>query len=269
MARTRSAKQSLPADAETRATQPPPATPSVPTITGPATTAAPTTAPSASSSASSRPAFRFLDLPPEIRNRIYTYVILESTGAVALNLANFKEPAITAVSHQVRNESLPVMFAECTFNILVGSNLRKHSAVRRSIRLRGHKNDTARAGTLGVKREVMKFIKGSKGTAVFRHVTFKVCDVSDLHATQSHIHVKYPEVYVVGTLSLGYTSKQLEIATSTGAICASVFAFEAVDRDAAIHEAATVARELSERDGFMGFSVHDLDKVAKGFRFAS
>lgn len=240
-----------------------------PTTTIPTAATAPTTTPNPSSLTSLDPAFRFLDLPPEIRNRIYSYVILGPTGTLTLNLANFKEPAITAVSHQVRNESLPVMFAECNFNIVVGSNLRKRSALRRSIRLRGHKSDTARAGTLGVKRDVMKFIKRSKTTAVFRHVNFKVCEVGDLHSTQFHVQANHQEIYVVGELVLEYTSKQVEIVTPAIAFDPWRFMFEAVDRDVAVEEAATVARELSERDGFMGFSVQDLDRIGKGFRLTS
>lgn len=54
------------------------------------------------------PAFRFLDLPAEIRNRIYRFSMEEYTFFVD---GDIKEPPTTAVSSQLRREALPI-FAE-------------------------------------------------------------------------------------------------------------------------------------------------------------
>ncbi|KAK5168799.1 uncharacterized protein LTR77_006108 [Saxophila tyrrhenica] len=56
--------------------------------------------------------FRFMDLPPELRNRIYGFA---THNEVPLRLRALKPPAITRVSRQVRSESIPVYFDVNTF----------------------------------------------------------------------------------------------------------------------------------------------------------
>lgn len=61
--------------------------------------------------------FRFLDLPPELRNRVYEYVIPIETvvrhGPVQDVDKGF--PSITSVSRQIREESLPLAYHRCAF----------------------------------------------------------------------------------------------------------------------------------------------------------
>ncbi|KAK5121301.1 hypothetical protein LTR85_005467 [Meristemomyces frigidus] len=205
-------------------------------------------------------AFRFLDLPAEIRNRIYFYAVLGPNSVTIYNLANFDEPALTAVSHQVYNEVLPVMFAECNFEISVGSDLLQRGKARRAGRAapRRRKGVQSKAGTLGVKRSIMRFIRESKAAAVFRHIKFDIYAVQDV---QRH--------YRMSTLSLDYASQELKSSVSSRMIFAQYgqYDFNVVDMNAAAADASAVARALAERTGFIGFGIKDLDKIAKGFRF--
>ncbi|KAK4541934.1 hypothetical protein LTR36_007298 [Oleoguttula mirabilis] len=218
--------------------------------------------------------FRFLELSAELRNRIYLYAVLGSTGSNPLNLSNFKELAITAVSQQVRTESLPVMFAECTFDILVGSDLwaRRQIRVKNDPRPQFRWNDQSKAGTLGVKRSVMKLIRTSKSAAVFRHVNFNICPAESVHRMRYLSH-QHSEDVVAATLSLVYGSRELTTDVLKGlepTVRRPWYPgpdFESVDLIVAVSDAAAVAKELAERDGFLGFTIKDLDRIAKGFRF--
>jgi len=61
--------------------------------------------------------FRFLDLLPELRIRIYALAI-STNGPRCMT----KAPTLALVSKQVRAEVLPVFFSECTFAIRLHSN---------------------------------------------------------------------------------------------------------------------------------------------------
>lgn len=56
--------------------------------------------------------FRFMDLPPELRNRIYAYTIPMNTWVIVgpVRRASTGLPSITSVSRQVREESLPLAY---------------------------------------------------------------------------------------------------------------------------------------------------------------
>jgi hypothetical protein len=67
--------------------------------------------------------FRFRDLPPEMRNHIIAFAVLEPEP---IELYNVSPPAITAVSRQLRVESLTVFFWENTFLVRVYSDVGYH-----------------------------------------------------------------------------------------------------------------------------------------------
>ncbi|KAK5168802.1 uncharacterized protein LTR77_006111 [Saxophila tyrrhenica] len=71
----------------------------------------PLTTTKTSSHSDSETPFRFLDLPPELRNRVYGYATAGQDGSTRrLASRTLKPPAITRVSQLVRQESMPVYF---------------------------------------------------------------------------------------------------------------------------------------------------------------
>jgi len=210
------------------------------------------------------PVFRFLDLPPEISNRIYAYAVQNGNESGTRNLASFNEPAITAVCRQVRFESLPVLFADCTFEVVVGSNLYER-LYRRTGSIPRYSWHRAQAGTLGVQRDVTGFVREAKTTAVFRKIHFSVCEADMAHylryTKEGRSEVKRFEV---GKLELAYASQSLQVVKSHEGI-PNRYRDWTEDVVSAIEDAVT--RQVAEREGFIGFTIKDLKKIAKGFRF--
>lgn len=63
-------------------------------------------------------ASKFLDLPPELRNDIYSYVLVYP-GFITIRpeAPHVSEPALLAVNHQIRSEAVTVFYGENTFRI--------------------------------------------------------------------------------------------------------------------------------------------------------
>lgn len=63
--------------------------------------------------------FRLLDLPPELRNQIFSYALRPDAEIILAplkgNVNSF--PPMTAVSRQLRNETIPLCYAQCTLRI--------------------------------------------------------------------------------------------------------------------------------------------------------
>ena len=59
---------------------------------------------------------RLLELPAELRNRIYCYAVVSDTS-VPVGANSFSEPALLATSKQIRDEASPVFYAENSFNV--------------------------------------------------------------------------------------------------------------------------------------------------------
>lgn len=64
---------------------------------------------------------RLLDLPPELRNRIYSFY-LESLGPLELPIP----PPLTRVSRQLRRETLLLFFQSCTLYLLISGSGQLH-----------------------------------------------------------------------------------------------------------------------------------------------
>lgn len=82
------------------------------------------------------PPFRFLELPPELRNFVYKLVVvsnepiaprLSGHGRLLMlptyNDKNHVQPAITKVSRQLRQEALPLFYGENTFDLSHGCSI--------------------------------------------------------------------------------------------------------------------------------------------------
>ena len=65
-------------------------------------------------SAPEEPAVGFLDLPPELRNRIYKFVLVENDGLVAID-ASWQPPALLQTCKQIRNEASPMAYFSSRF----------------------------------------------------------------------------------------------------------------------------------------------------------
>ena len=63
--------------------------------------------------------FDFMELPPELRNRIYCELIPKGVGIVAKPRQKYitEYPAITRVSRQVRAETLPLLYSRAIFHL--------------------------------------------------------------------------------------------------------------------------------------------------------
>jgi len=66
------------------------------------------------------PPFRLLDLPPDIRMRIYEYMVFRP---YLLHLRNLVASLITAVNKQIRAECMASFFALNTFQVIVKTNI--------------------------------------------------------------------------------------------------------------------------------------------------
>jgi hypothetical protein len=65
----------------------------------------------------------FLDLPPELRNEIYSYMLVRKGVVEIKTVAPYVlEPALLAVNRQIRSEALTIFYGENTFQI-AGSTL--------------------------------------------------------------------------------------------------------------------------------------------------
>jgi len=216
--------------------------------------------------------FRFMKLPPELRNSIYSYAV-QSEGACSL--ATFQDPAITAVPRQIRNESLPVFFADSVFKTIVDANPPERASVRnnrhRRLEVCQHR---AWSGTMGIKRNVMRHIRESGGRATFRHVDFVVCNAAHVRDRR---HMKRPREDAVRMkvcrLSLSYVERKLYVAVSGRKVPGwrrySPKNYEIADVDAAVEDVVAIARQIVERDDSIGFTVQDVQRTAKGFRFSA
>lgn len=115
-----------------------------------------------------------MDLPPEIRDRIYGYAVLPRNPLGARFPAQLKEPAITAVSTQVRQEALPVFYADSPVDIVIVANVCEAFTKRvHGISCPNRNGLGGYGGTFGAPTALKRHIRNC--SAVFRCVTFHAC----------------------------------------------------------------------------------------------
>lgn len=72
----------------------------------------------------------FLDLPAEIRNRIYNEALVKPSPIQLRTVVPYaKEPALLLASKQVRSEVLAVFYGANTFSVFNGNSVRQHSGI--------------------------------------------------------------------------------------------------------------------------------------------
>lgn len=60
-----------------------------------------------------------LHLPPELRNLIYTYVLIDPSSTTRIQLRDLHPPPLLSTSHQIRIEAAPIYFAHNPFVLTV------------------------------------------------------------------------------------------------------------------------------------------------------
>ena len=86
---------------------------------------------------SSKPRFRLLDLPQEIRDLIYEFAVTSSKPIVAFRLDEYQRPSyqeaiqppLTRSNRQIRRESLPI-FYDCNDIVLHTEGSKMHDTQR-------------------------------------------------------------------------------------------------------------------------------------------
>lgn len=111
-------------------------------------------------------AFRFLDLPDAVRNRIYQLSVCQFS--TVQTLAHVRLPPICAVSKQVREEALPIFFATTTFEIYtVGdfANRDQHGC-----------GDEEKSGGLHLSARAEELLAMTANAIHIRHVVLRICN---------------------------------------------------------------------------------------------
>ncbi|KAF2169308.1 hypothetical protein M409DRAFT_20534 [Zasmidium cellare ATCC 36951] len=225
--------------------------------------------------------FRFLDLPAELRNRIYSYATARKSG----DLGGFRIPGIAQVSKQIRKELLPILFAENIFLCQVSSDLLTPHYRRHGNPCRDYQRTRGFAGKLDFQGVVSVLLQSADGeSALFRNITFQVYEAhvhdthvhDGVHLTQWHQHQHF---YGFFDLHLAVAGKKLDISVEETPLhprhrcdenlplLRRTTLIQVEDIDEAVDRAIQVARGIEGRDGFKGFTLKDLKEVAWGFRF--
>lgn len=209
--------------------------------------------------------FRFVDLPAEIRNLVYS-LLLAGDKEKPLDLASFRSPAITRVSKQLRSEALAVLFAEGYFFVVVGATFRT-----RGLKRIGHfsselaQKRAKKAGKFHVSRGVLRFLRETK--AVLRGITIQVIE-ADFYGCKG-----LQESWYGASLKLGYEagSSYITSAVRPDDLFLLLFTGDYEEEDVVFHlNAAKSEAEqiIASKKDFKGFTLSDLRKIARLFRQA-
>ncbi|KAK4543985.1 hypothetical protein LTR36_004759 [Oleoguttula mirabilis] len=207
--------------------------------------------------------FRFLDLPPELRNRVYTFHLATAANDGKIyDLTSLKEPAIAAVSQLVRQESLPIFFTEAAFELYVGADVDPRPGWTGTIQ--PYSPIKAKyAGTLTLRPRVLRRIRSSLQEAVIlRDVTLKAvdCAVIQHRAYWKRVSSGVRQFHSISALRL-----RCDIGSGVE-VAATVRDYYQYILDPRHADVQAIAEAVAGRAGFIGFTIEDLEEVAKGFR---
>ncbi|KAF2169251.1 hypothetical protein M409DRAFT_20474 [Zasmidium cellare ATCC 36951] len=211
-------------------------------------------------------AFRLMDLPPEIRNRIFSYALPgKGNNTLNRNVANFRFPALSRVSREVRRQTLPIFFAEFDFVFNVGTNVTSLSDDNQEVAC----HETKLAGTLGFLPQVQRFITDAGQAAVFRKVTVYVQKASFTEYTRYTPDQTRCFTLFRLTLDVKYGHVRIEVLEGTEHprnIKRKLEEGELEAVDKMIESVAARLAEIESRKDFKGLTLKDLRQIAKGFR---
>ncbi|KXT13549.1 hypothetical protein AC579_1408 [Pseudocercospora musae] len=210
-------------------------------------------------------AFRFLDLPPELRDCIYSFV---TSDLGSQSLAFFKPPPITRVSKAVRCESLAALFAEGNTRVIGGTDFFRHSPTSNQPIMQSLRPDYASrgSGSLGLHPVVERSIIDAKSAALFGNVPFNVHHPIVL--LDGPGRALWDNSFHMRTFKLRVRSGVVALEERSASPCYKISRLSTkADFQAALDVVIQVAQQIASRGHFNGFALDDLKAVASKFRF--
>lgn len=220
-------------------------------------------------------AFRFMDLPPELRTQIYGLVAVDPEGEQQ-NLTRLVLPPITRVSRLVRMESLPIFFSDNSFYVVVYSNFRDRGIAREMREKHGtnwkdqvprQRSAFKKCGVLGIKREVKSMIRAAGANALFRNLEFNVV-ASEI--VRMNLPDEYRSSHSAARIHLRVDRGRLQVSWPKGKLYPKTrgrWYFESEDVDDALKDPLRVAKAIGSKEEIRGLTLKDLEKVVKGLRY--
>ncbi|KAF2169248.1 hypothetical protein M409DRAFT_20472 [Zasmidium cellare ATCC 36951] len=227
------------------------------------------------------PPFRLLDLPPEVRNRVYSYALVTP---LARDLSYFTLPPLSLTSRQIRHETLPILFVESPFRLIIGSNIDHQHLTFFHEEQRSHRS----SGIAGIKRTVSSALKTAGEAGLFRDVKLEVYNalyvesvrVWNRRGRQSSgsgtLRARDDDKLQIASLHLHVVEGSLKLAVEEGPDYPSSSRLShlrehevnqmAVALDGALENASYISRNFGAQDGFKGFKLSHLRKIAMAFR---
>ncbi|KJX94612.1 hypothetical protein TI39_contig4173g00042 [Zymoseptoria brevis] len=225
---------------------------------------------------SSDQTFRLMDLPPEVRSRIYSLAFIANIKhgdgidhhahdcntacywaayhrrnerktkmfeQKTKNLVAFRLHPLTQVSRQLRVETLPIFFGETNFEIYLDSNFEDRARARRGDRLRTLTAQLKKIGVLGMSAGPKTRLRSFKSAALFQDVTFSASP----YPYYKQRTLVYVNVRFLGRIGVQISSWDRKDMWTFG----HAFAFEREDVDATVQ------------------ALNDVEVMARCFRFKS
>ena len=232
--------------------------------------------------------FCFLNLPPELRNRIYHFMLCEGNRATHHYIAKVKLPAITRVCSQLREETLALVFANHSFSLVTSSNVEERTRDRNSQELDQTKRfkpypkrvisedaftrQRRKAGSLGLTSATRKTLKGLGQKAVFRNITSTVHgDANEASATRKGLKEvnasrSEPEAWL-SFYNRKDATEGLKMQKEVKEVPGFYIRYCEADIGLQLDAAGEVAEKITSKPGFVGFHMQDLEAIARAFRY--
>ncbi|KAI5359381.1 hypothetical protein Slin14017_G102830 [Septoria linicola] len=235
-------------------------------------------------------AFRILDLPPEVRVRIYEILFEEEQfqghsrnkdHRVGHVLAFAITPDIARVCRTFRKECLPLFFASHEFVVPVGTNLnyrgilRKTGAKPRFWADRQVEAVAKRSGVLNFKKPVKDAIRFIGDDAVFRNIKFRVYEAE--WWTFNRSLKRWADQYAILQCRITFRRGQLHIDVKEDdwhpALKSKFKGFhhnrteaEPEDVQVMVDEFRRIVAEIESKEGCKGLKLKDIERMVKVFR---
>lgn len=226
---------------------------------------------------------RFLDLPPELRNRVYSHIMHQDSP---VDLSTAFAPFITAASKQLRAESLSAFFAENTFYVPIQTNVDHgrridHNRQTRTLpsleQLRDEDSDglSSRAkssGLLGAGYSdpfLPKWLANvCPRVLLLRNIDLVVTDgfLSFYDGRISYIERDDHQAIISVRVQSGEMDLTVRKPTKPGDRFSKWFQ-NPIAWGLLLARACTVIYTMARREGFQGFTFDDLKLIAKEFRY--